>query len=126
MQDLYDQLKDIVLVEAQATSPFNIKISKEKLSQEELISAVRQSIIAEQDAIILYETYINSTDNEKFKQVFEHVVEEEKHHLGEFQELLERLSGPEEKEEMDKGREETAEEFGEVDDDLGDNEEDTD
>lgn len=116
---MFDDILEIMekvedwLDEAQATDPLNVQIPKEKLNTNELISAIRQSIIAEQDAIILYETYINSTDDERFKKVFEHIVEDEKHHLGEFQQLLEELAGPEEKELKDKGREEAEEEMRE-------------
>jgi len=114
-----------ILSETEITDPARSKMP-DTLTKEELIVAIRQSIIAEQDAVALYERFAHATEDSRAKEVFLHVAKEEKHHLGEFQELLERLSGPEEKEEMDKGREETAEEFGEVDDDLGDNEEDTD
>ena len=93
------------LNEAELTNPLNVQEPDGKLSLNELIAAVRQSIIAEQDAIVLYETYANATDNKNAKEIFEHVVEDEKHHLGEFQVLLESIV-PDEIEQVQKGREE--------------------
>lgn len=99
---------------ADITDPFKVKLPDKKLKKEELISAVRQSIIAEQDAIVLYESYANSSTNKKFKEVFLHVADEEKHHLGEFQALLEHLVGPEERKLFEEGIEEAKEEMKEA------------
>lgn len=99
---------------ADITDPFKIKLPDKKLKKEELISAVRQSIIAEQDAIVLYESYANSSTNKKFKEVFLHVADEEKNHLGEFQALLEHLTGPEERKLFEEGVEEATKEMKEA------------
>lgn len=103
MVNFNDLLK--LLHEAELTNPLNVQEPDGTLSTEELVAAVRQSIIAEQDAIVLYETYANATDNKDAKEIFEHIIEDEKHHLGEFQVLLESLV-PDESEQVQKGRDE--------------------
>lgn len=80
------------------------KIKKEDIDKELL----RATIIAELDAISLYEQMANMTDNEDIKAVLLDVAQEEKTHLGEFQTLLLRLD-KEQAEELEKGREEVEE-----------------
>jgi len=63
------------------------KISKENLNQEIL----RVAIIAELDAINLYEQLAALTDNADIKAVFLDIAKEEKTHVGEFQTMLLRL-----------------------------------
>jgi len=94
---------------ADITDPLKILLPEKKLSKEELISAIRQAIIAEQDAIILYNTYANSTTNEDAKKIFSDIAEEEIVHVGEFQELLEKVGGKEEEEKLDEGKDEVKE-----------------
>jgi rubrerythrin len=60
------------------------KIGKEDLDKQIL----RSGILAELDAINLYEQMANMTDNEALKQVLLDVAKEEKEHVGEFQYLL--------------------------------------
>ncbi len=71
----------------------SISVPKEKLTNEELISAIRQSIIAEHDAIILYETFANACNDEKAKKVLLDIAKEEEIHIGEFQDILNTLTG---------------------------------
>lgn len=52
---------------------------------------LRQGIMAEYDAINLYEQMAQSTTNKQLKEVFLHVAEEEKKHIGEFEAFLETL-----------------------------------
>jgi len=52
---------------------------------------LRQAIIAELDAVNLYEQMAKSAKGRKLKQVLLDVAEEEKVHVGEFQKLLERI-----------------------------------
>ena len=52
---------------------------------------VRVGIIAELDAINLYEQLAAMTKNPDLKKVFQDIADEEKTHVGEFQELLLRL-----------------------------------
>jgi rubrerythrin len=49
---------------------------------------LRQSIIAESDAVNLYEQFARSTSNEKLKKVLLSVAREEKVHSAEFEKLL--------------------------------------
>ena len=63
------------------------KLSKENLNQELL----RIGIIAELDAINLYEQLAAITDNADIKKVFLDIAREEKTHVGEFQTMLLRL-----------------------------------
>ena len=63
------------------------KLSKASLNQELL----RIGIIAELDAINLYEQLAALTDNADIKKVFLDIAKEEKTHVGEFQTMLLRL-----------------------------------
>jgi rubrerythrin len=63
------------------------KLSKTNLNQELL----RVAIIAELDAINLYEQLAALTDNADIKAVFLDIAKEEKTHVGEFQTMLLRM-----------------------------------
>ncbi len=65
-------------------------------------------IIAELDAINLYEQLAAMTKNPDLKKVFQDIADEEKTHVGEFQELLLRLD-KKQAEELKRGREEVEE-----------------
>jgi len=80
------------------------KIKQEDLDREIL----RASIIAELDAINLYEEMANMTDNEDLKTVLLDVAGEEKTHVGEFQTMLLRLD-EEQVKELAKGKNEVEE-----------------
>jgi rubrerythrin len=80
------------------------KVGKEALNMEIL----RASIIAELDAINLYEQFAAATDNMLLKKVLLDVAKEEKTHVGEFQALLLELD-KEHIEELKKGKEEVEE-----------------
>ena len=65
--------------------PTNLnKVKKEDLDKEIL----RAGIIAELDAINLYEQMANMTDSENIKKILLDIAKEEKTHVGEFQALL--------------------------------------
>ncbi|MGV1098608.1 ferritin family protein [Thiovibrio sp. JS02] len=88
-----------------ATIPFNLdRISKADVDKELL----RAAIIAELDAINLYEQMANLATNKDLKTIFLDVAREEKTHVGEFQALLLRKD-KEQGHELEKGREEVAE-----------------
>ncbi|MBD3282057.1 MAG: rubrerythrin [Candidatus Portnoybacteria bacterium] len=88
--------------------PINIdKIKKEDLDKEIL----RASIIAELDAINLYEQMAAMTENEDLKKVLLDVAKEEKEHVGEFETLLLRAD-KEQAEEAEEGRKEVEEMTG--------------
>jgi len=88
-----------------AKIPVNIeKISKEATERELL----RIAIIAELDAVNLYEQLAAMTENKDIKKVLLEVAREEKTHVGEFQALLLSLD-KEQVEELEKGKEEVEE-----------------
>ncbi len=80
------------------------KVSKEKLDME----IARLGMIAELDAINLYEQLAAATDNEELKAVLLDVAKEEKEHVGEFEALLLKYD-KEQVEEMEKGKKEVEE-----------------
>ncbi len=82
-----------------------------KLGKQGVAQALRLAIIAELDAINLYEQLAASIDDEGIKKVFLDIAREEKTHVGEFLELLRRID-PEQVEELEKGREEVKELLG--------------
>ena len=89
-----------------------IPINVTKVKQADLDKEIlRAAIIAELDAINLYDQLANMTDNAKLKAVLLDVAKEEKTHVGEFQEMLLRLD-PEQKDELAHGKEEVEELVG--------------
>ena len=88
-----------------AKLPIDIdKIEKEDVDRELL----RFAMIAELDAVNLYEEMANMTDNEDFKAVLLDVAREEKTHVGEFQSMLLKLD-EEQVIELEKGKKEVEE-----------------
>ncbi|MFA4930538.1 MAG: ferritin family protein [Patescibacteria group bacterium] len=85
--------------------PFDLsRVDQEKLD----VNLLRAAIIAELDAINLYEQMVAMTRDEHMKKVFLAVAKEEKEHVGEFQAmLLERDA--EQVQEMAEGKEEVEE-----------------
>ena len=82
------------------------KVSKENIDKEIL----RVGMIAELDAVNLYEQLAAATDNKDLKAVLMDIAREEKTHMGEFQTLLLRLD-KQQVEELKAGREEVEEEL---------------
>jgi len=76
--------------------PFTGLALNRRLTQEELIRAIRFSISAEYEAIQLYMQLAESTDNEKAKEVLVDVANEEREHVGEFLRVLRELAPDEE------------------------------
>lgn len=72
---------------AQLGNPF-IAVVPRQLSNEELAQAIRADIAGEWEAIIGYEAHAMATNDERVKKVLYHISEEEKHHVGELQQLL--------------------------------------
>ena len=69
-----------------------IPIDIKKIKQEDLDREIlRASVIAELDAINLYEEMANMTDNADLKAVLLDIAREEKTHVGEFQTMLLRM-----------------------------------
>ncbi|MDR7664738.1 ferritin family protein [Methanosarcina sp. Z-7115] len=87
--------------------PIDLKsISAEDLDKEIL----RAGIIAELDAINLYEQMANLTKNPDIKTILLDIAKEEKTHIGEFQALL-LMFDPQQKQELEEGAEEIGEEL---------------
>ncbi len=85
--------------------PFELsKLSAEDLEKEIL----RIGLIAELDAINLYEQLASLSKNEKVRKVFLDIAREEKTHVGEFQTLLLMLDR-EQVVELEKGKKEVEE-----------------
>jgi len=78
-------------------NPFDVKASERKLTDHELIRAIRFMISAEYEAIQLYMQLAESTDNKLAKEVLIDIADEERVHAGEFLKLLYHLSPDEEK-----------------------------
>ncbi|KUO71498.1 MAG: rubrerythrin [Desulfosporosinus sp. BRH_c37] len=68
-----------------------------KLTEQELIRAIRFMISAEYEAIQLYMQLAESTDNKLAIEVLKDIADEEKVHAGEFLRLLKELAPDEEK-----------------------------
>lgn len=62
------------------------------LESRELERAIRLSISAEHDAAHLYETIADSVKSEKVKKLFQDIANEEKVHIGEFEQVLNTLN----------------------------------
>jgi rubrerythrin len=80
------------------------KIKKENLNKEIL----RAAVIAELDAINLYEQMAALTDNTHIKAILLDIAKEEKTHVGEFQTLLLKNDTEQEKE-LEEGKKEVEE-----------------
>lgn len=80
------------------------KVKKGDIEKE----ALRLAVIAELDAINLYEQLANMVGDKLLKDVFLDVAKEEKTHVGEFQAMLLRYDAEQERE-LEAGREEIEE-----------------
>ncbi len=85
--------------------PLNLdKIKKEYIDKEIL----RAGMIAELDAINLYEQMAALTQNKNIKKILLDIAKEEKTHVGEFQALL-LMEDKEQKKELEEGKKEVEE-----------------
>jgi len=91
-------------------SPFSGLAADRKLTDSELIRAIRFLVAAEYEAIQLYMQLAESTDNELAQEVLEDIADEERVHAGEFLRLLHHLA-PDEQKYYDEG-------YGEVDEEI--------
>ena len=73
-------------------SPFSGLTNERKLTDEELIRAIRFMIAAEYEAIQLYMQLAESTDNKLAIDVLTDIADEERVHAGEFLRLLRELA----------------------------------
>jgi len=77
--------------------PFSGLATERKLTEEELIRAIRFMVSAEYEAIQLYIQLADSTDNKLATEVLKDIADEERVHAGEFLRLLKELAPDEEK-----------------------------
>jgi rubrerythrin len=90
----------------------NVPIMLEKVKKEDLDKQIlRFGILAELDAINLYEQMANMTENKHLKMVLLDIAKEEKEHVGEFQYLLLKLD-KQQQEELEEGKKEVQELIG--------------
>jgi len=78
-------------------SPFSGLANSRKLTDEELIRAIRFTVSAEFEATQLYMQLAESTTNKLAVKVLKEIADEERVHVGEFLRLLYELSPDEEK-----------------------------
>jgi rubrerythrin len=95
-------------------NPFSGKVPDRKLTKSELIRAVRLDLAAEHEAVHLYMSHADATDDALAKKVFVDIANEERVHAGEFARLLQILTGDE-----DALLKEGAEEVDELAEEIG-------
>ena len=88
-----------------ATSPIDLKKVSQKNIDREIL---RLGMIAELDAVSLYEQLAAMTQNRQIKNILLDIAKEEKTHVGEFQALLLKLD-KEQSEELEEGKKEVEE-----------------
>ena len=91
-------------------NPFSGLKKDRKVTDEELIRAIRFMIAAEYEAIQLYMQLAESTDNKLAQNVLKDIADEERVHAGEFLRLLKELA-PDEEKFYDEGAKEVEEEI---------------
>lgn len=78
-------------------NPFSGKLPERKLTTSELVRAIRLNLAAEHEAVHLYLAHAGATDHELAKAVLSEIADEERVHAGEFQRLLQILTGDEDR-----------------------------
>ncbi|MCE5254280.1 MAG: rubrerythrin [Actinomycetia bacterium] len=91
-------------------SPFSGLAADRKLTDAELIRAVRFMIAAEYEAVQLYMQLAESIDNDLAVEVLKDIADEERVHAGEFLRLLQELA-PDEEQFYAEGAQEVEEEI---------------
>jgi rubrerythrin len=94
-------------------TPFSGLAKERKLTQPELIRAIRFMVSAEYEAIQLYMQLAESTDNKLAIEVLKDIADEERVHAGEFIRLLKELA-PDEEKFYTEGAEEVEEEIAKL------------
>lgn len=85
-------------------NPFVANVNRQ-LSPDELIQGIRVDIAGELEAIVGYEAHAMATDNENARKILFHIADEERHHIGELEQLLYQLS-PKDTQFIEEGRKE--------------------
>jgi rubrerythrin len=78
-------------------SPFSGLANDRKLTDEELVRAIRFMVASEYEATQMYTQLAESTDNKLAAEVLKDIADEERVHAGEFLRLLHELAPDEEK-----------------------------
>jgi hypothetical protein len=78
-------------------TPFSGLSNDRKLTDEELVRAIRFMVAGEYEAIQMYMQLAESTDNKLAVEVLKDIADEERVHAGEFLRLLRELAPDEEK-----------------------------
>ena len=78
-------------------SPFSGVASDRKVTEQELVRAIRFMVAAEYEAIQMYMQLAEATDNKLAAEVLKDIADEERVHAGEFLRLLKELAPDEEK-----------------------------
>jgi len=89
-------------------NPFSGLAADRKLTEAELIRAIRFMVAAEYEAVQLYMQLAESTDNKLVVAVLKDIADEERVHAGEFLRVLHELA-PDEQKLYDEGSEEIQE-----------------
>ena len=76
-------------------NPFSGKIPDRKLTDGELVRALRLNLAAEEEATHSYMAHAEATDNPLAKAVLIDIANEERVHIGEFARLISILTGDE-------------------------------
>ena len=82
---------------AEFVNPFSGVLPGRKLTDSELLRALRLTLAAEEEAVHLYESIADVTENKLAKEVLHDIANEERVHAGEFQRLINILAPDEEK-----------------------------
>jgi rubrerythrin len=69
-------------------NPFTGVVPGRKMTDAELVRALRLDLSAEQEAVHLYLAHADATDNELARKVLKDIANEERVHAGEFQRLI--------------------------------------
>jgi rubrerythrin len=77
------------------TNPFSGTIPERPLTKQELIRAIRLDVAAEEEAINIYMAHAQATDDPLARKLLVDIANEERVHVGEFQRLLQILTGDE-------------------------------
>ncbi|UCD45667.1 MAG: rubrerythrin [Candidatus Bathyarchaeota archaeon] len=91
-------------------NPFSGLAKDRKLTEAELVRAIRFMVAAEYEAIQMYMQLAESIEDEVAKEVLVDIADEERVHAGEFLRLLHHLA-PDEQKFYDEGYEEVEEEI---------------
>lgn len=82
---------------ANFSNPFSGNVPDRKMTLEELVRAMRLNVAAEEDATTLYMAHAEATDHPLAKKVLIDIANEERVHVGEFNRLIQLLTGDEDK-----------------------------